>query len=66
MPTTEPKCPECAAVGIEKIVSADSTELSRGGDCWYDVVLCNDCGHVYGVFAKHVLTHTIATARKIS
>ncbi|MGG4217299.1 transcriptional regulator [Paenibacillus jamilae] len=51
----EPKCPECKTVGLEHIVSKESDEKSQGGDPWFDVVHCDECGHVYGVFAK--ITH---------
>ncbi len=53
----EPKCPECGAQGIDKIVSKDSKQQNKAGDHWFDVVHCEDCGHVYGVFAKHILSH---------
>ncbi len=50
----EPKCPNCGATGIEHIVSKESNEQSKGGDAWFDIVHCDGCGHVYGVFAKTV------------
>ena|SRR6267154_1984006 len=53
----EPKCPDCGVKGLDKIVSEDSKEQNKGGDAWFNIVLCNECGHVYGVFAKHVLSH---------
>lgn len=52
-----PKCPECYVEGIEHIVSEDSAQASKGEDNWFEVVCCDSCWHVYGVFAKHVLTH---------
>jgi uncharacterized Zn finger protein len=55
----EPKCPQCGITGIEKIVSQDSAEQSKGGDAWFNVVHCEECGHVYGVFAKHILNHEV-------
>ncbi|MBY4676279.1 transcriptional regulator [Marinobacterium arenosum] len=51
----EPKCPSCAIEGIEHIVSKDSEERARDRNAWFQVVYCNSCGHIYGVFAKHVL-----------
>lgn len=52
-----PKCPECEVRGIEYIVSEDSREKHKGGDiAWFDVVFCEECGHVYGVFTKTVVT----------
>ena len=51
----KPTCPECAAEGIEHIVSEESTETSKGGDAWFNVAYCSSCGHIYGVFAKRVL-----------
>ena len=49
-----PRCPECQVVGIEHITSQASAEKSRGGHAWFYVAACDACGHVYGVFAKHV------------
>lgn len=51
----EPKCPQCNVEGIEHIVSKDSNERSRGNTAWFNVAYCNECGHIYGVFAKHVI-----------
>ena len=56
----EPKCPSCGTEGIDKIVSHDSEEASKGGDAWFNIVYCEKCGHVYGVFAKHVLNREIS------
>ncbi len=53
----QPKCPSCGAQGIEKIVSQASTERSTMPAPWFFVAYCSDCGHVYGVFAKHVVTY---------
>jgi uncharacterized Zn finger protein len=51
----EPRCPSCQAEGMDLIVSKDSRERGRNGRPWFNVVHCDACGHVYGVFAKHVL-----------
>lgn len=48
----QPKCPSCSVRGIEHITQADSAIESRGGDPWFNVVYCDACGHVYGVFNK--------------
>lgn len=48
----EPKCPDCKVKGLEYIVSSDSNEESKGGDPWFNIVHCSECGHVYGVFNK--------------
>ena len=50
----EPKCPQCGASGIDKIKSKPSDERSRSNSPWFYVAYCDDCGHVYGVFTKHV------------
>jgi uncharacterized Zn finger protein len=50
----DPHCPECAASGIDKIVSLPSGEKSRENTPWFYVAHCADCGYVYGVFTKHV------------
>jgi uncharacterized Zn finger protein len=50
----EPKCPECGVSGIDKIVSQVSKEKSRENTPWYSVAYCDNCGHVYGIFTKHI------------
>ncbi len=50
----EPKCPSCDAVGLEQIVSKESVERAKQGNPWFHVTHCDNCGHVYGVFTKHV------------
>jgi len=50
----EPKCPDCGASGLDHIVAADSSDRSKDGKPWFNVAYCEACGHVYGVFAKHV------------
>lgn len=51
-----PKCPDCGAEGIDKIVSVESEEKSGEDNPWFSVVHCDECGHVYGVITKHVFT----------
>jgi len=53
----EPKCPACSIEGIEHIVSKDSQEKARDNRAWFQVAFCDNCGHIYGVFAKHTMTH---------
>lgn len=55
----EPKCPECKIQGKKYIVSADSVEESKGGDTWFNIAHCSECGHVYGVFAKVVRSPSV-------
>jgi ribosomal protein S27E len=50
----QPKCPDCAVVGAEFLVTTESSERSRDGKAWFNIVHCSRCGHVYGVFAKHI------------
>lgn len=49
----EPKCPSCAAVGIDYIVSRKGRTASAHGKHFvlapFNLVMCNACGHVYGV-----------------
>ena len=54
----EPKCPDCAATGMDKIVSKESGERSRRKEAWFYVVHCNECGHVYNVITKHVFSQS--------
>jgi uncharacterized Zn finger protein len=53
---SEPKCPECGVNGIEKIVSRPSKEKSRENTTWFFIAYCDDCGHVYGIFTKHIFS----------
>ena len=52
----EPKCPSCAAVGIDHLVSRKGRSASAHGKHFvlapFNVVLCNACGHVYGITAN--------------
>jgi len=50
----EPKCPDCGESGIEHVVSTPSKEQSRERRAWFYVAHCDKCGHVYGIFNKHV------------
>lgn len=50
----DPRCPECAVSGSDKIISSPSKEKARDNSPWFFVAHCSECGHVYGVFAKHV------------
>ena len=49
----EPKCPSCSIVGIDHIVSRKGGSGSARGKHFvlspFNIVLCNACGHVYGV-----------------
>jgi uncharacterized Zn finger protein len=54
-----PKCPDCGIEGIEHMTSAESQERSRHRHPWFLVVHCAACGHVYGVFAKHVFSQPL-------
>lgn len=49
----DPKCPDCGESGIDNIVSTPSNEQSRERRPWFYVAHCDNCGHVYGIFAKH-------------
>jgi len=50
----DPKCPDCGKSGIENIVSTPSKEQSRERRAWFYVAHCDNCGHVFGIFTKHV------------
>lgn len=49
----EPKCPSCSVVGTEHIVSRKGGAASSRGKQFisapFNIVLCDACGHVYGV-----------------
>jgi len=52
-PEPQPKCPQCAAVGTDFIVSRKGgTGTARGKQFIlspFSVIFCSECGHVYGV-----------------
>lgn len=52
---SEPVCPACQTRGLEHIISRASQEKSRRGEPWFYVAFCDQCGHVYNVFARHVI-----------
>ncbi len=52
----EPKCPKCEVSGRDHMKDQESLQKSKGGNAWFEIVYCGNCGHVYGVFPKHVLT----------
>lgn len=49
----EPKCPICATVGTEHIVSRRTGSATARGKQFitapFNVIFCDSCGHVYGV-----------------
>jgi uncharacterized Zn finger protein len=55
----EPKCPDCGVEGMSHIVSKDSTERSKTKQPWFQVVHCDQCGHVYGVLTKHTFSQPV-------
>lgn len=55
----QPKCPGCEVDGIEHIVSKESSERSKTKQPWFLVVHCDNCGHVYGVLAKHTFSQPV-------
>jgi uncharacterized Zn finger protein len=57
----EPKCPECNIQGVNNIVAAESREQYPGDYPEFLVVHCNSCGHVYGVFVKHVISSNMSS-----
>ena len=61
----EPKCPECSTGGKRHIVAEESDLESKDGDPWFEIVYCDQCGHVYGVFPKLVLARNVPSIPKI-
>lgn len=54
MEPAKPKCPECGVRGAEHIICDDTDVYSENGEPWIEVAFCDQCGHIYGVFAKIV------------
>lgn len=52
----QPKCPQCAAVGIEYVVSRKGGSGGTRGKQFvlspFNIIFCSECGHVYGVTAQ--------------
>ena len=52
----EPKCPSCNVVGIDHIVLRKGGSGSSRGKQFvlspFNIILCSQCGHVYGVTAQ--------------
>ena len=52
----EPKCPSCNIVGVEHIVLRKGGSGSARGKQFvlspFNIILCSQCGHVYGVTAQ--------------
>lgn len=50
---SEPKCPSCSVVGMDHVVSRKGGSGSGRGKQFvlapFNLVLCDTCGHVYGV-----------------
>lgn len=57
-----PKCPSCGVTGTEHITCDPGAVTSKGGDPWFEVAYCDQCGHVYGVFAKVTLKPTLSVS----
>lgn len=56
MADAKPKCPNCGVRGTEYITCDEGNVYSEDGEPWFEVAYCDECGHVYGVFAK--ITHS--------
>jgi DnaJ-class molecular chaperone len=52
-PQAEPKCPSCAVVGSEHVLSRRGGAPTARGKQFilapFNIVFCDSCGHVYGV-----------------
>lgn len=53
MAVAQPKCPDCGIIGREHIISEESIEKTILGSEWFNIVFCDSCGHVYGVFTRN-------------
>ena len=51
----EPRCPQCLTTGISHVVSRKASSGSGRGKQFisgpFQVIFCDECGHVYGVVA---------------
>jgi ribosomal protein S27E len=44
---------------MSHIVSKESAERSKTKQPWFLVVHCDQCGHIYGVLAKHTFSQPV-------
>jgi len=49
----EPRCPQCSAIGMNHVISRKSSSGPARGKQFiaspFQVIFCDECGHVYGV-----------------
>jgi hypothetical protein len=55
----EPKCPSCEAQGIGKIALKETERPTKDDKVCLTVAFCEDCGHIYGVFARASITEEV-------
>lgn len=52
----EPKCPSCAVVGTDRVISRKAGASTARGKQFilapFNIIFCSACGHVYGVTAS--------------
>ncbi|MCZ6473557.1 MAG: transcriptional regulator [SAR324 cluster bacterium] len=52
----QPVCPKCEIQGKRHIASMASEQKAPGGLARFEIVMCNGCGHVYGVYPNFIIT----------
>ena len=52
----QPVCPSCQVKGKDHMANTGSTQKAPGGLSRFDIIHCDQCGHVYGVFANFILS----------
>ncbi len=51
----QPKCPSCQVQGKGNITTLPSEQKAPGGLARYEIVFCEKCGHVYGVYPNFMI-----------
>lgn len=51
----QPQCPSCQVKGKEHIVSMAGDQKAPGGLAKFEIVHCEQCGHVYTVYPNFMI-----------
>lgn len=49
------ECPSCKVRGKEHITSTSSEQKAPGGLPRFEIVMCDECGHVYTVYPNYMI-----------
>ena len=52
---TQPKCPSCQVEGKNHVITTPSDQKAPGGLAKFEIVHCDQCGHVYGMYPNFMI-----------